>query len=106
VSNKSYLPKRSLALVVFHSLSLYWPRSSELEEIIVTANFRDTTLMGSVGSISVVAQDTITEQAAQRLRISSMRAQCYLTAGATRPICGIRVSVTWNSTMTPSITLR
>ncbi len=39
-----------------------------LEEIIVTANFRDTTLMQSVGSVSVLSQDSITEQAAQHLQ--------------------------------------
>jgi len=39
-----------------------------LEEIVVTANFRESTLMESVGSISVLSQDTITEQAAQHLQ--------------------------------------
>ncbi|MEZ5571575.1 MAG: TonB-dependent receptor [Halioglobus sp.] len=38
-----------------------------LEEIVVTARFRDTTLMQSVGSISVLTQSTITERAAQHL---------------------------------------
>ena len=39
-----------------------------LEEIIVTANFRNRTLMDSVGSISVLTQETITEQAALHLQ--------------------------------------
>ncbi len=39
-----------------------------LEEIIVTANFRKTSLLDSVGSISVLPADTITEQAAQHLQ--------------------------------------
>ena len=39
-----------------------------LEEIIVSANFRDTTLMETVGSISVLPQSTITERAAQHLQ--------------------------------------
>jgi len=39
-----------------------------LEEIVVTANFRESTLMESVGSISVLPADTITEQAAQHLQ--------------------------------------
>jgi outer membrane receptor protein involved in Fe transport len=38
-----------------------------LEEIIVTANYRETSLMNSVGSISVLGQDTISERAAQHL---------------------------------------
>ena len=39
-----------------------------LEEIIVTANFRDTALMETVGSVSVVPESTITERAAQHLQ--------------------------------------
>jgi len=39
-----------------------------LEEILVTAKFRDTTLMESVGSISVLPQSAITERAAQHLQ--------------------------------------
>ena len=39
-----------------------------LEEVIVTANFRNTQLMNTVGSISVVSQNTITERAAQHLQ--------------------------------------
>ncbi|MCB1687748.1 MAG: TonB-dependent receptor [Halioglobus sp.] len=39
-----------------------------LEEIIVTANFRETTLMETVGSVSVVPESTITERAAQHLQ--------------------------------------
>jgi iron complex outermembrane receptor protein len=38
-----------------------------LEEIVVTANFRDTTLMETVGSVSVISETTITERAAQHL---------------------------------------
>lgn len=38
-----------------------------MEEVIVTANFRDTTLMDTVGSVSVVSESTITERAAQHL---------------------------------------
>ena len=38
-----------------------------LEEVVVTANYRETSLMNSVGSISVLGQDTITERAAQHL---------------------------------------
>ena len=39
----------------------------QLEEVIVTANFRDNALMNSVGSISVVGRETISERAAQHL---------------------------------------
>lgn len=39
-----------------------------LEEIVVTANFRDTTLMETIGSVSVLPQSTITERAAQHLQ--------------------------------------
>jgi iron complex outermembrane receptor protein len=39
-----------------------------LEEIIVTANFRDTTLMETVGSVSVLPESTINERAAQHLQ--------------------------------------
>ncbi|CAA0098278.1 Pesticin receptor [Halioglobus japonicus] len=38
-----------------------------LEEVIVTANFRETTLMETVGSVSVISENTITERAAQHL---------------------------------------
>jgi iron complex outermembrane recepter protein len=38
-----------------------------LEEIIVTANFRDTALMETVGSVSVIPESTITDRAAQHL---------------------------------------
>jgi outer membrane receptor protein involved in Fe transport len=41
--------------------------SDALEEVIVTANYRDAALMNTVGSISVVGQDTISERAAQHL---------------------------------------
>jgi iron complex outermembrane receptor protein len=39
-----------------------------LEEIIATANFRNTELMDTVGSISVISQNTINERAAQHLQ--------------------------------------
>lgn len=42
-------------------------QNSPLEEVIVTANFRDTPLMDTVGSVSVVSEATITERAAQHL---------------------------------------
>ena len=38
-----------------------------LEEVIVTANYRKSTLMNAVGSISVVGRATISERAAQHL---------------------------------------
>ena len=41
--------------------------SPKLEEVVVTANFRDTTLMETVGSVSVISQSTITDRAAQHL---------------------------------------
>ena len=41
--------------------------SDALEEVMVTANYRDAALMNTVGSISVVGQDTISERAAQHL---------------------------------------
>jgi iron complex outermembrane receptor protein len=39
-----------------------------LDEVVVTARFRDTTLLESMGSISVVPQSTIAERAAQHLQ--------------------------------------
>ena len=39
-----------------------------LEEIIVTANFRDSTLKNTIGSVSILPQSTITERAAQHLQ--------------------------------------
>lgn len=39
-----------------------------LEEIIVTAHFRDTALMETIGSVSVVPESTISERAAQHLQ--------------------------------------
>ena len=41
--------------------------ADKLEEVIVTANYRDMALMNTVGSISVVGQETIEERAAQHL---------------------------------------
>ena len=41
--------------------------NDKLEEVIVTANYRDMALMDTVGSISVVGQQTIEERAAQHL---------------------------------------
>ena len=38
-----------------------------LEEIIVTANFRNTSLMKTIGSVSVLPESTITDRAAQHL---------------------------------------
>jgi len=56
-----------------------------LEEIIVTANFRETTLLQSVGSISVLSQDAITEQAAQHLQdILNAVPNVTWSAGASR----------------------
>jgi len=69
MSNKSYLPAALLALTgVSNPLSGLAAEAGALEEIIVTANFRNTTLMDSVGSVSVVAQDTIATQAALHLQ--------------------------------------
>jgi outer membrane receptor protein involved in Fe transport len=69
MSIRSCFPAALLALA---GISIPHPglaaEAGTLEEIIVTANFRKTTLLQSVGSISVVAQDTITEQAAQHLQ--------------------------------------
>ena len=67
----SNLIKRSTALVALSCLPLSSPAPAEpgntLEEIIVTAKFRDTSLMEAIGSISVVSEQSITEQAAQHL---------------------------------------
>ena len=41
--------------------------NDRLEEVIVTANYRESTLMNAVGSISVVGRETISERAAQHL---------------------------------------
>ena len=41
---------------------------ADLEEVIVTAQFRDTELLKSSGSISVVPQDIIFERGAQHLQ--------------------------------------
>ena len=49
------------------ALSAHAEQSQLLEEIVVSANFRDTTLMQTVGSVSVLSQSTITERAAQHL---------------------------------------
>ena len=64
---KSILPP----LLAFASLSgsslALAAEAPSLEEIIVTANFRETSLMETVGSVSVVSENTITERAAQHL---------------------------------------
>ena len=59
----------ALALAWFlpaaHALSEQEP---VLEEIVVTANFRETRLMDTIGSVSVVPANTIEERAAQHLQ--------------------------------------
>lgn len=59
-------------LLAVASISTSRPALAEagptLEEIIVTANFRDTTLMETVGSVSVLPESTINERAAQHLQ--------------------------------------
>ena len=57
----------------------------QLEEIVVTARFRDTTLMDSLGSISVVPQKIIEERAAQHLQdVLSAVPNVTWAAGASR----------------------
>jgi len=60
------------ALLAAATLSLSPPGLSEpentLEDVIVTAKFRDTPLMDAIGSISVLSSTTIAERAAQHLQ--------------------------------------
>jgi outer membrane receptor protein involved in Fe transport len=77
------------ALLVLASSATPLPGLSEedttLEEVIVTARFRDTTLMDSVGSISVLPESTITERAAQHLQdILNTVPNVSWSAGASR----------------------
>jgi outer membrane receptor protein involved in Fe transport len=67
--NKSKPPLIAAALLVLPALQplAQAADNDRLEEVIVTANYRDTSLMDSVGSISVVARDTISERAARHL---------------------------------------
>ncbi len=64
--------QQPLAAAILLTLPIYQvaadtSSSDRLEEVIVTANYRDISLMNSVGSISVVGRDTINERAAQHL---------------------------------------
>jgi iron complex outermembrane receptor protein len=43
-------------------------QDQKLEEVIVTANFRDTPLMDTIGSVSVLSENTIRQRAAQHLQ--------------------------------------
>ena len=70
---RSLLPTlHPAALLACTCISLALPALAEtndtLEEIIVTANFRATALMETVGSVSVLTESTITERAAQHLQ--------------------------------------
>jgi outer membrane receptor protein involved in Fe transport len=59
------------ALLALSSITATLPGHAKpdqtLEEIVVSANFRETTLMQTVGSVSVLPESTITERAAQHL---------------------------------------
>lgn len=60
--------KHPLAVAVLLSIpTLQAAGQSELEEVVVSADYRETSLMQSVGSISVVGQETISERGAQHL---------------------------------------
>jgi outer membrane receptor protein involved in Fe transport len=82
-----------LALIATAILSLSSPtvsaefstQDTRLEEILVTAKFRDTPLMEAIGSISVVPESTITERAAQHLQdILNAVPNVNWSAGASR----------------------
>jgi iron complex outermembrane receptor protein len=82
-------PRPLAAAVAFASLALLGnPLSASetvLEEIIVTANFRNTQLMDAVGSISVLGERTINERAAQHLQdILNAVPNVTWSAGASR----------------------
>ncbi|MBK6510815.1 MAG: TonB-dependent receptor [Haliea sp.] len=70
------IPRLPLALSAAAGLFLSTPGLSaqlstqgiSLEEVVVTAKFRDTPLMDAIGSISVLPESTITERAAQHLQ--------------------------------------
>jgi iron complex outermembrane receptor protein len=68
----SYTPRLLSTLLVAASLSHSSPGMSApeqtLEEVIVTAKFRDTPLLDAIGSISVLSSGTIAERAAQHLQ--------------------------------------
>jgi outer membrane receptor protein involved in Fe transport len=61
----------TIALLALSSITATLPGHAKpdqtLEEIVVSANFRETTLMQTVGSVSVLPESTITERAAQHL---------------------------------------
>jgi outer membrane receptor for ferrienterochelin and colicin len=70
------IPRLPLALLAAAGLFLSTPglsaqlptQGASLEEVVVTAKFRDTPLMDAIGSISVLPESTITERAAQHLQ--------------------------------------
>jgi iron complex outermembrane receptor protein len=68
----SNTPRLPSLLMTVASLSLATPglcgQYATLEEVIVTAKFRDTPIMDAIGSISVLPQSTLTERAAQHLQ--------------------------------------
>lgn len=82
-----------VALLAAAGISLSTPVSAaqpdtqgfSLEEIVVTAKFRDTPLMDAIGSISVLPESTITERAAQHLQdILNAVPNVNWSAGASR----------------------
>jgi outer membrane receptor protein involved in Fe transport len=68
----SNTPRLLAALLATASLSTSPPGTAQsetvLEEVIVTARFRNTSLLDSIGSISVLSASTIAERAAQHLQ--------------------------------------
>lgn len=86
-------PRLPVALLAAAGISLPTPGSAaqpdtqslSLEEIVVTAKFRDTPLMDAIGSISVLPESTITERAAQHLQdILNAVPNVNWSAGASR----------------------
>lgn len=68
LKQKNTLATLSVVASVAMSPALLTAAEAALEEIIVTAKFRDTRLMDAIGSISVLPQSTITERAAHHLQ--------------------------------------
>ena len=66
-SSKPRLLAALLLTLPAHQVVAQSTEGDRLEEVIVTANFRENALMNSVGSISVVGRETISERAAQHL---------------------------------------
>lgn len=82
----SNLFRRLWAAVMTASMLLATPVQAQIEEIIVTTDFRTRTLMEAIGSIGVITADSLEQSQSYHLsEIISLVANVHFTSGSNRP---------------------